>query len=307
MSVNALPLVLGVGCAAGITLITSGMRRREPGPAPGRRRPALSAGDRNHLLVAAAAGLGVAAATRWPVAALLTTAAVWTLPKVIGPDREHATSVARIEAVATWTELLRDTLSSAAGLEQSIAVTAKVAPEAIRPQVQALAGAVRGGVRLKDALRAFADDLDNPIADLVVRALAQAAGYHGGQLAECLSSLAATAREQAQIRLRVATKRASTRTAVRVIVGAVFAMVAGLVVFNGTFLDPYTTVTGQLVLLLVGVLFAAGFWWLSRTARIPQPPRIFAPGAADAATTGPHPTPTAGAQRSDHVVLVEAR
>ncbi|ROP34479.1 type II secretion system F family protein [Couchioplanes caeruleus] len=272
---NALPLLLGVGCAAGITLIADGLRRRAPGPAPARRTP-ISAADRNRLLLGAAAGFGVAAATRWPVAAVLTTAAVWTLAKVLGPDREHAISVARIEAVATWTELLRDTLSSAAGLEQSIAATAKVAPAPIRHQVQALAGAVRGGVRLQDALRAFAADLNDPTADLVVRALAQAAGYHGGQLAECLTSLAATAREQAQIRLRVATKRASTRTAARVIAGTALVMIAVLVVFHQGFLARYATVTGQMVLLLVGGLFGFGFWWLAKASKMPQPPRILA-------------------------------
>lgn len=280
---NLLPVLLGLGCAAGLSLIADGMRRREPGPAPARRRAPMSREDRNRLLLGAAAGFGVAVATRWPVAALLTTAGVWTLPKVLGPDREHAVSVARIEAIATWTELLRDTLSSAAGLEQSIAATAKVAPEPIRPQVQALAGAVRGGVRLRDALRAFAHDLADPTADLVVRALAQAAGYQGGQLTECLTSLAATAREQAQIRLRVATKRAATRTAARVIAGTSLVMVAVLVVFNQGFVAPYSTVTGQSVLLLVGAVFGVGFWWLARSSRMPAPPRILADTTAGAA------------------------
>jgi tight adherence protein B len=274
--VNVLPVLLGLGCAAGLTLIIDGLRRREPGPAPVRRRAPMSPADRNRLLLGAACGFGVALVTRWPAAALLTAAGVWTLPKILGPDREHAVSVARIEAIATWTELLRDTLSSAAGLEQSIAATAKVAPEPIRAQVQALAGAVRGGARLRDALRAFAADLGDPTADLVVRALTQAAGYHGGQLTECLTSLAATAREQASIRLRVATKRASTRTAARVIAGTAVVMVAVLVVFNRGFLAPYATATGQLVLLLVGGVFATGFWWLAKAAKMPAPPRILA-------------------------------
>jgi tight adherence protein B len=281
-SVNTLPLLLGVGCAAGLTLIVDGMRAREPGLAPARRRAPMSREDRNRLLLGAVAGFGVAVATRWPVAALLTTAGVWTLPKVLGPDRDHVVEVARIEAIATWTELLRDTLSSAAGLEQSIAATAKVAPEPIRPQVQALAGAVRSGVRLRTALRAFAADLADPTADLVVRALAQAAGFQGGQLTDCLTSLAATAREQAQIRMRVATKRASTRTAARVIAGTALVMVAVLVVFNQGFLAPYATVTGQSVLLLVGGVFSAGFWWLARSSRMPAPPRILADSAAGA-------------------------
>lgn len=273
---DPIPLALGVACAAGLVLILDGLRRRPPGPAPVRRARSFTAQDRNRLLIAVAAGIAVAVATRWPVAALLTAAAVWTLPAILGPDREHDVSLARIEAIATWTELLRDTLSSAAGLEQAIAATATVTPLPIRPQVKALAGAVRGGIRLGDALRAFANDLADPTADLVVRALGQAAGYNGGQLTECLTSLAGTAREQASIRMRVATKRAATRTASRVIAGTAVVMVAALVVFNQGFLTPYATVTGQFVLLIVGAIFAAGFFWLSRTSRMPQPPRILA-------------------------------
>lgn len=278
---NATAALLGVGCAAGMLLIVDGLRVRPADPAPARRR-SLSRSDRRRLLIAVAAGFAVAVVTRWPAAAFLTGAAVWTLPTILGPDREHRSAVARIEAIATWTELLRDTLSSAAGLEQAIAATAVVAPDPIRAQVRALAGAVRGGVRLPVALRAFAADLADPTADLVVRALSQAAGHHGGQLTDCLTSLAVTAREQAQIRLRVATKRASTRTAARLIAATAVTMIAGLVVFNQGFLTPYATATGQFVLLVVGAVFGAGFFWLGRTARMPQPPRLFADDPAGA-------------------------
>ncbi|GAB3147036.1 hypothetical protein GCM10027290_29700 [Micromonospora sonneratiae] len=279
-------ILLGLACAAGLILILDGLRRRPPGPAPsGRTRWAWTSADRTRLLAAVTGGLAAAVLTRWPVAALLTAAGVWTLPRVLGPDRDHRRSLARIEAIATWAELLRDTLSSAAGLEQAITVTAPVTPLPIRAQVQRLADAVRTGARLSDALRAFADELADPTADLVVRALQQAAGYHGGQLTESLTSLAATAREQAQIRMRVATTRATTRTAARVITGTCVVMVAGLILLNRGFLAPYSTVTGQMVLLLVGGIFAGGFWWLARASRIPQPPRILSGASPDRTST----------------------
>ncbi|MGY4898619.1 type II secretion system F family protein [Micromonospora aurantiaca (nom. illeg.)] len=271
-----LPILLGLGCAAGLVLVADGLRRRPPGTPTRRPRRVWTAADRSRLLAAVVGGLAAAALTRWPVAALLAAAAVWALPRVLGPDREHTRAVARIEAVATWAELLRDTLSSAAGLEQAITATAPVTPQPIRLQVQALAAAVRGGARLPDALRVFAADLADPTADLVVRALTQAAGYHGGQLSQCLTSLAATARELSGIRMRVATKRAATRTAARVITGTAVAMVAGLILLNRGFLAPYQTLAGQLVLLVVGGVFAGGFWWLARASRVPQPPRVLA-------------------------------
>ncbi|MEU8332205.1 type II secretion system F family protein [Micromonospora arborensis] len=270
------PILLGLGCALGLILVADGLRRRPPGASRTRSRRRWTPADRTRLLSAAAGGIAAAALTRWPVAALLAAAAVWALPRVLGPDREHTRAVARIEAVATWAELLRDTLSSAAGLEQAITATAPVAPQPIRAHVTALASAVRAGARLPDALRLFAADLADPVADLVVRALTQAAGYHGGQLSQCLTSLAATARELAGLRMRVATKRAATRTAARVITGTSVAMVAGLILLNRGFLAPYRSVTGQLVLLVVGAVFAAGFWWLARASRVTEPPRVLA-------------------------------
>ncbi|PZG09559.1 type II secretion protein F [Micromonospora craterilacus] len=267
------PILLGLGCAAGLVVAADGLRRRPPGT-PGRRHARWTSTDRTRLMVAAAGGLAAALLTRWPVAALLGAAAVWALPRILGPDREHAHALARIEAVASWAELLRDTLSSAAGLEQAITATAPVTPKPIRTQVTALAQAVRDGARLPDALHALATDLADPVADLVVRALTQAAGHHGGQLSQSLTSLAATARELAAIRMRIATKRAATRTAARVITGTSVAMVAGLILLNRGFLTPYGTLTGQLVLLLVGAIFAGGFWWLAHTSRVPQPPRV---------------------------------
>ena len=74
----------------------------------------------------------VGALTGWPVAALLAGVAAWTLPSVLGGSKDRARQVARTEAIAGWAEMLRDTLSAAAGLEQAIVATATVAPYPIR-------------------------------------------------------------------------------------------------------------------------------------------------------------------------------
>lgn len=69
------------------------------------------------------------------------------------------------------------------------------------------------------------------------------------------------------MRLRVEAGRARTRTSVKVIVGATGALVAGLALFNRGYLTPYDTATGQLVLVLVGAVFAGAFTWLARMTR----------------------------------------
>jgi tight adherence protein B len=171
-----------------------------------------------------------------------------------------------------WTEMLRDTLSAAAGLEQALLASATIAPEAIREDIQALARRIQHGDALADALQHLPSDLDDPTGDLVLSALLMAAGHPARQLADLLGELAVQAREQVSMRLRIEAGRARTRTTVRLIVGTTLALVVGMVVFNRAYLAPYDSLLGQGVLLIVGGLFAVSFWWLDRMARLHDTP-----------------------------------
>jgi Flp pilus assembly protein TadB len=223
---------------------------------------------------AVAAGAVAGVLTGWVVAAILAAVAAATLPRLLSSDRGHAARVARIEAIAGWTEMLRDTLAAAAGLEQAIVATARTAPEAIRADVGELAVRIERGENLPEALRELADELADPTADLVLSALVLAAGHQTRQLAALLGELAAEAREQVVMRLRVDAGRARTRTSVRVIVTTTLVFALGLLMLNRDFLAPYDTASGQLVLLIVGALFGLGFWWLARLSRVREPERF---------------------------------
>jgi Flp pilus assembly protein TadB len=110
----------------------------------------------------------------------------------------------------------------------------------------------------------------------VVAALLLAATGHARNLADQLAALAAAAREQAAARLRIQTEWASTRTSVRVIIAITLVMAVVMVAFNRDFLEPYDSAGGQLVLAVVGAMFGAGYWWLAKMSRIPEPPRVLA-------------------------------
>jgi tight adherence protein B len=189
------------------------------------------------------------------------------LPRMLGRDRRQDAEVARIEAIATWAEMLRDTLTAGAGLEQAILATAEAAPTPIRVHVGEVAARIRRGDRLGGALRDLAADLADPTADLVIAALVMAAEQHARSLADLLGELAGAARAQASMRLRVAAGRARIRTSVRVIITVTLAMAALLVLVNRPYLSPYSGTTGQLVLLIIGALFAASFTWLDKISR----------------------------------------
>ncbi|TQS42764.1 type II secretion system F family protein [Cryptosporangium phraense] len=270
----ALAGLLGAVAGLGLVLIAVGLTPTAPPERP-IRFPRWRRGSdfaRRIALVLTASLLAVLL-TRWPIAGLLVGAAVWFTPAVLGPDRATAAAVARAEAIATWAEMLRDTLHAAAGLEQALLATAPAVPLPIRPPVQALAARIRNGQRLPEALRAAADDMNDSAADLVLAALLLAAEHQARQLGPLLSDLADAARQQATVGLRQAAERARTRTSVRVITATTLAMAVGLVVLNREYLQPYDTVLGQVILAAVGSLFAAGFWWLTRLARPQNPTR----------------------------------
>ncbi|MEO3810769.1 type II secretion system F family protein [Sphaerisporangium sp. B11E5] len=267
-----LAALAGAGIGIGLLIIVSGLKRRD---VQGEKRGFHASPQ---MLVRFAGCVGVAvllgAVTRWPVGAALGGLAAWYLPALLGPDREQARAVARIEAIAAWAEMLRDILAASAGLHQAISATAPIAPEAIRPQVVELATRVDQGERLPAALQRLSDDLADPTGDLVCAALILAARRQAGQLGELLGSLASAARAQAVMRLRVAAARAQIRSSVRTIVVATIAMVGGLMLFNRHFLAPYDTAVGQAVLLTAGFVFAGSFFTLHRLGQVGEPARI---------------------------------
>lgn len=293
--------VLGFGCGAGLVLAASGLLPRRPGgtdqPADDDRvavwarrvRGRVGAVSARRWALTAACAAVVGVLTGWPVATLLGGFAGWALPGLLRPDRAAQARTERIEAVAVWAEMLRDTLAAAAGLQQAIRATAPIAPQALEVEVRALAARVERGERLPEALRAFADDVDDPLADLVVAALLLAAERQAGQLSDLLGSLAHATREQVTVRLKAGADRARVRTSVRVVVVVTLAMAFGLLLLDRAYLAPYGTPTGQLVLAVVGGLFAVAFWWLARLAADRLPVRILrrSPHAVAAAAPGP--------------------
>ncbi|WP_084557363.1 type II secretion system F family protein [Couchioplanes caeruleus] len=282
-----LAALLGLGTAFGVVMVAVGLSGRDNGPVDldgdswlSRFTSGRGPIDRRRVAVCLAVGVVAAVLTRWPVAAALSAVGAWVLPAVIGPDRDHARRVARIEAIATWTESLRDSLSGAAGLEQAITTSAIESPEAIRDEVTRLATRLQRSWRLPAALRAFAAELADPTADLVVAGLLMAARGSAGQLGEVLGELAASARAKVASRQRIAAGRKRNRTSARVIVGVTLAMAGILTLINRGYLAPFDTATGQLVLLMAGGCFAFAFFWLAQLMRDRDTSRILQ-GVAD--------------------------
>jgi Flp pilus assembly protein TadB len=266
---------LAAAAVGGLYLLVTGVAG---GQRPPRVVRTLGPAVRGRAMAAGGAAAAGGLLTRWPLAAIACGALAWFAPDLFGSHAARGRETRRTEAIATWTEMLRDTIAGAHGLEEAITSTAAVAPVPIRGEVVALAARLERQP-LVDALAAFADDLDHPIGDLVVASLGLSARGAVGDLVDLLGTLAVAARDEAVMRLRVEAARARLRTAVRVISGCTLLMALGLVVLNPGYLEVYDSFVGQLVLGTVFALWGVGLWWLTQMGRFIAPERFLAVGA----------------------------
>lgn len=178
-----------------------------------------------------------------------------------------------VEGIATFAELLRDSVSSASGLEQAIRTVADSSPAVIRPAVVRLTAGMRYG-RVDDALRTFADELAHPTADFVVAALLVAVQHQTRDLGSLLTQLADCARDECRLYMRVWVSRARTRSAVRIVAATLAVFVTALFLFSPGYLSPYGSISGLVALVIVGAGFALGLWLLDRMATFAPPERL---------------------------------
>lgn len=181
-----------------------------------------------------------------------------------------------VEAIAVWTEQLRDTISASTGLEQAILATQNHAPPILSPHVQRLAAGIRYG-STDSALRTFAEDVKHPTCDFVVAALITATQHQARDVAQLLTHLSECAREECRFYLRMWVSRARTRTATRLIAGVVLLFVAGLLVLDPAYLIPFMTTEGLAFLSLTLACFIAALVMLQRLGRIVMPSRFLSP------------------------------
>ncbi|MGH9111483.1 MAG: type II secretion system F family protein [Acidimicrobiales bacterium] len=282
--------VLGALCAVGVVTFVVASRPVAPGEVPARKSrtttaPSPLSTQFEHFALRLTLGLVgavvIGALTRWPMAALLCGIAGFMAPSLMGGQAVRKGQLDRIEAVAAWAEMLRDTMAGSGGLEQSIMATAAVAPLPIRREVVRLAARLERD-RLAPALRELADEIDDPAGDLVVAALVLAADKSPKRLGDLLGRLAQAARSEVNMRLRVEASRARTRTSVRVISTFTLLFAIGLLVFNRDYLEPYDTAFGQLVLGVIGLCFAGAFMWLARSFRFADEERFLRVEGSDA-------------------------
>ncbi len=217
--------------------------------------------------------------TTWPVAGVVAGLLVWWGQALFGPDTAGRAAVEKAEAVAAWSESLSGTVAAGLGLSQALAAVAQAAPPEIENECRSLARDLDGGMSLDRALRTFAGTVDDETCTEAVHALIRA-HQRSGDLAALLDRLAATARENAALRMDVIASRARVRTASRLISVTALALIALTVASGPDFLANYDGLSGQILLALVLGLFGLSLAWLERMGRWQQPASLIDLGEA---------------------------
>ncbi len=270
-----LAILIGAAVGGGLFLLVVAIRGLPPTP-PG-RGGGLEQQLRNIFgvrgAVAAVAGIVALIATGWVVAAAGVAVLAYSWRGLSGAASERR-ALARLEGLAVWTESLRDTIAGAIGLEQAIPASLRVAAPSLSEPLAALVSRMHTRVPLPDALRRFADDLDDPGADLIIAALIINSRLRGPGLRDLLGSLSSSVREELDMRRKVSAERRSTRRSVQIVVLVSVGLALALAVLDHGFLIPYDSLLGQAVLIVVVAIYASGIIWLRRLAHFEAPQRL---------------------------------
>ena len=224
-------------------------------------------------LMVPAIAIVVYVASGWVVIAFAAGAVAGATPGIGRRPVKHRDEQELVDAIASWTEQLRDTLAGAHGLEQAIIATAQHAPLPIFKAVERLAAFMSYG-SLTDGLRRFAEDVDHPTADFVAAALVTATQHQARDIGVLLGHLAQCARDESRMRSRVWVGRSRTRSAVRIITGVISVFVGGLFIFNRDYLQPYESVEGQLILSMILMTFVVAVVMMHAMSQIDVPERF---------------------------------
>lgn len=276
----------GIACVAAFFTVPA---RPVPKP-PARWRMVLARWRITPRVTVAAigAGLVVLAVTGWPVAGIAAVPAVVAVPRILS-RRPARARIARLEALEVWTRRLADVLAASRGLEDALTHSAATAPPPIAGPVSALAASLRHRTGTEQALRAFANAIDDPVGDLIASALLLAADRRGPGVHAVLTELASDVAKDVAAWREVEAERAAYRTTLVWIVVFLLGYTAYLVL-RKSYSAPFGALLGQAVLAAVAACYAGGLYWLHRLSLTTGPQRfLHNPGKA-----GPAPAPAAG-------------
>ncbi len=226
------------------------------------------------LAVGVAVGLLVLVVSGWPAPSIVAgIGAAWVVAEWQRRQREGSGEIVRLDALASWIENVRDVLMAGEQPIGAITSTVSACGPSLRPAVRRLAVGL-GRQDPDTVFRRFADDLDDPLGDLVAAGLSIAI-RRGARTVPVLTALAEQTRQQVDRRRLIEAERAPTRREVQALTLIMAALVLMLLVFGRSdYLAAYDSTGGQVFLAAALTGYAALIVRVQRLAAFPRPSRF---------------------------------
>lgn len=271
------PSLAGALVVGGLIALFVGLRPSPVVERPSRPRKVRTLTKQTRMLLLGGFAAGVVAflVTGWVLALVVVPAAFVGLPVLLSSS-SAAQRIARLEAMEEWTRSLSGVLTVGVGLEQALVATLRSTPAAIAPEVTRLVARLRARWPTEEALRAFADELDDATGDLVAANLILGARRRGAGLASVLEGLAESVAADARARRQVEADRAKPRATARWVT-LISVGVLVILAVSGTYVRPYQSPLGQVVLVVLLSLYIATLVWMKRMALGRAMPRFLSP------------------------------
>lgn len=251
-------MILSVGLTAAYFLLRPKTKTRQTAPMPGsvkRLGARFSKAERVRTGVAFLVALIFFLITGWAPALILLPLGALTIPTLFS-NRAERQVMEKLEALEAWTRSLSGLIGVGTFLETALKASQTSAAESIRPMVKRLIARLDGGWTLSAALEAFANEVDDPTADVIIMNLMLAAKQRGAGLGAALENIAESVHDEIRARHQIDTDRSKTRQDTRIIVVGVAVMLVGMP-FLPVIAEPYQSATGQVMYMVwVGALCA---------------------------------------------------
>lgn len=271
------PALAGALVVGGLIALVVGLRPSPIVERPSRPRKVrmVTRQTRMLLLGGLAAGIVAFLVTGWVLALVIVPVAFVGLPILLSSS-SAAQRIERLEAMEEWTRSLSGVLTVGVGLEQALVATLRSTPAAIAPEVTRLVARLRARWVTEDALRAFADELDDATGDLVAANLILGSRRRGAGLASVLEGLAESVAADVRARRQVEADRAKPRATARWVT-LISVGVLVILAVSGTYVEPYQSALGQVILVALLAMYVATLVWMKRMAIGRAMPRFLAP------------------------------
>ena len=236
-------------------------------------RPKITRATWIKIGVGSVIGLVAALLTGWVVLVAMVPAAIVGVPYLLGSGSDVA-GIKQLDALEEWTRSLSGVLGAGVSLEQAIVVSQASAPAAIEQQINNLAARLRSRMSSEEALRRFADELEDTTADKIVATLILGARRRNVGLTRILEDLAESVAEDVSARRMVQAERARQTTTVRYVTLITVVFFGGFLLLGGAYVAPYGTALGQPILAVLLAAYVGVLVWLRKMNRAEPLPRL---------------------------------